>query len=337
MKKIPAYLVTGFLGAGKTSLINQLLADHPASEQWAVIVNEFGQVGVDGALLQKSQGIHVRQVAGGCICCTTAPLMRTALIRLLREQRPDRLIIEPSGLGHPAGILALLQEPGFASHLDIQPVICVVPCVALTDSRYQQSPEFKAQIATSSILILTQGAGLPPDTRIQYQHMLEQQYPGKTILLAPALDDLPAIAKHLAQLAPHTAFGEDSLDDLPPTRASNTQPIATGRWYTHQEHTRLSFGIRWPQQPPRYNATLEERLVALLAASDVMLLRGKALLQDQQHQWHAWQWTSGHSHWQNIPPATHQFFEIIVENSGSADVQQHLQQQIAGLWKQGTA
>jgi G3E family GTPase len=128
-------LITGFLGAGKTTLIRHLLAQRPAGERWAVIVNEFGVVGIDGTTLAAGGAaadpstpqvhVEIREVAGGCICCAANVPLRVAITDVLRRVRPDRLLVEPSGLGHPAAILATLAESGLAKALTIGAVICV--------------------------------------------------------------------------------------------------------------------------------------------------------------------------------------------------------------------
>ncbi len=108
MSPIPCTIVTGPLSVGKTSFISRLLALKAPDERWAVLVNEFGALGIDGALVSGGAagqpGVVVRELAGGCLCCQAAGVLVPAIAQLLRQARnPARLLIEPSGLGHPAG------------------------------------------------------------------------------------------------------------------------------------------------------------------------------------------------------------------------------------------
>ncbi|MDH0098315.1 CobW-like GTP-binding protein, partial [Pseudomonas sp. GD04158] len=92
LSQIPTHLIAGPLGAGKTSLIRHLLAQKPAAERWAVLINEFGQIGLDAALLERGEdGIALAEVAGGCVCCVNGAPFQVGLGRLLRQARPDRL------------------------------------------------------------------------------------------------------------------------------------------------------------------------------------------------------------------------------------------------------
>ena len=104
---IPANLVTGFLGVGKTTAIRNLLEQRPEIERWAVLVNEFGEIGVDGGLLADT-GVALEEIPGGCLCCVSAQMFTVGLNRLIRQQDPDRILIEPTGLGHPAQIIRTL-------------------------------------------------------------------------------------------------------------------------------------------------------------------------------------------------------------------------------------
>jgi len=133
---LPTTIVTGALGVGKTTAIAALLARRPAGEKWAVLVNEFGALGVDGALLEAigsekgdpsvPDGITIKQLAGGCMCCAAAGMLTPALAMLIRQAKPDRLVIEPSGLGHPAGLIDILQGEHLKTAIQLQAVICLV-------------------------------------------------------------------------------------------------------------------------------------------------------------------------------------------------------------------
>ena len=111
IQAVPTHIITGFLGVGKTSAILQLLNDKPTNEKWAILVNEFGEIGVDGSLFKGNQfkgkqfkgqhtetaGVFIREVPGGCMCCAAQLPMRVALNQLLLQAKPDRVLIEPTG------------------------------------------------------------------------------------------------------------------------------------------------------------------------------------------------------------------------------------------------
>ncbi|MFV3290664.1 CobW family GTP-binding protein [Pseudomonas sp. NY11955] len=140
LQNIPTHVIAGPLGAGKTTLIRHLLAQRPANERWAVLVNEFGLVGLDAALLSRDEdGIAIGEVAGGCLCCVNGMPFQVGLGRLLRKSRPDRLFIEPSGLGHPLQLLAQLQQAPWVGVLTIQPLLMVVDALAMV--RNEPLPE----------------------------------------------------------------------------------------------------------------------------------------------------------------------------------------------------
>ena len=149
---IKVNLITGFLGVGKTTAIRHLLARHPSNERWAVIVNEFGEVGVDGALLADND-ITVQEVAGGCLCCVSAPAFTTGLNRVIRRQRPDRILIEPSGLGHPAQVLNTLSGPLYRDVLTVHATICLMDARHLNSPRHREHPNFQDQIHLADLLI----------------------------------------------------------------------------------------------------------------------------------------------------------------------------------------
>ena len=150
--KTPVNLITGFLGVGKTTAILDLLARRPAHARWAVLVNEFGQVGIDGATLTQD-GVAVREVPGGCICCSAQLPLRVTLTRLLREVRPERLLIEPSGIGHPAGVIDVLRSEGLANAVELRNVICLVDPRQLADEKYRSLETYQDQLSLADVLV----------------------------------------------------------------------------------------------------------------------------------------------------------------------------------------
>ena len=90
---VKTHIISGFLGAGKTTLLQHLLSQKPENERWAVLMNEFGQIGVDQQLLPQTDGYEVKELLGGCLCCASQLPMQIALSRLLSDSKPDRLFI----------------------------------------------------------------------------------------------------------------------------------------------------------------------------------------------------------------------------------------------------
>ncbi|MBU2872175.1 GTP-binding protein [Colwellia sp. E2M01] len=154
---IPTHIITGFLGVGKTSTILNLLANKPSNEHWAVLVNEFGEIGVDGSLLSgqysEEQGVFISEVPGGCMCCTAGVPMQITLNQLLKRAKPDRLFIEPTGLGHPKEVLQALSTPHYKDVLHLQKTLTLVDARQLTDERYTSHDIFNQQIAIADVIV----------------------------------------------------------------------------------------------------------------------------------------------------------------------------------------
>ncbi|NOR81662.1 MAG: GTP-binding protein [Methyloprofundus sp.] len=145
-------MVMGFLGVGKTTAILDLLQQKPENENWAVLVNEFGKVGIDGAIYAAA-GIMVKEIAGGCLCCAVGLPFQVSINRLLKEIRPDRLLIEPTGLGHPKKVLDMLVSGTNQQVLDVRASICLVDPEKLKDSHYTTHETFIDQIALADVLV----------------------------------------------------------------------------------------------------------------------------------------------------------------------------------------
>jgi cobalamin biosynthesis protein CobW len=146
LDKVPCTILTGFLGAGKTTLLRHVLAN-ANGRRLAIIVNEFGDVGIDGEIL-KGCGIetcseeNVVELANGCICCTVADDFVPALEGLLsRSPRPDHILIETSGLALPKPLVKAFNWPAVRSRVTVDGVIAVVDAAAVADGRFADDPE----------------------------------------------------------------------------------------------------------------------------------------------------------------------------------------------------
>lgn len=140
MNRTPCTIITGFLGSGKTTLLRHLLQNN-SNKRLAVIVNEFGDIGIDGEIL-KSCGLencpedNIVELANGCICCTVADDFAPALNKLLsQKQKIDHILIETSGLALPKPLVQAFQWPDIRSKVTVDSVISVVDAAALSDGR----------------------------------------------------------------------------------------------------------------------------------------------------------------------------------------------------------
>ncbi|GIU18845.1 GTP-binding protein [Shewanella sp. MBTL60-007] len=151
---IPTNVITGFLGVGKTSLIKALLQHKPEAEVWAVLVNEFGEIGIDAGLLNSNkQQVQIKEVAGGCMCCAAGLPMQVAINQLIAKAKPDRLLIEPTGLGHPEEVLKVLTQPHYRQVLAMKACVTLVDARKLDDSRYTEHEIFNQQLRVADLVL----------------------------------------------------------------------------------------------------------------------------------------------------------------------------------------
>ncbi len=146
LAKVPCTIITGFLGAGKTTLVRHVL-ENAGGRRLAVIVNEFGDVGIDGDIL-KSCGIEsctedsIVELSNGCICCTVADDFVPALKSLLdRANPPEHIVIETSGLALPKPLVKAFNWPEIASRVTVDGVVAVVDGAAVAAGRFADDPE----------------------------------------------------------------------------------------------------------------------------------------------------------------------------------------------------
>jgi G3E family GTPase len=289
-------LVTGFLGAGKTTLLSGWLAARPPNERWAVLVNETGTLGVDRALLRgdgPDARVAVAEVAGGCACCAARVAFGATLVRLLRRGPWDRLIIETTGLGHPAELvdqlraLSALAGAGIGVQLKLRPPVAVVDAsrAALYSDPSRPGHEIAAdQAALARLLVLNRTAGLDEGAVAALAGRLGGLPPWPRPVLATATGRVPLAAVLAA------------LDDVGPAGG----PVARSAGPAVRAPVR-SVAHRWSPDTVFDRRALQVALAALVGEDGPLqgigLLRGKGVFRTERA-WYGWQWVDGRSDWQ---------------------------------------
>lgn len=184
-------IISGFLGAGKTTLIKKLLTGSVAKEKIILLENEYGEVGVDGSFM-KDSGIIVDELNSGCICCTLVGDFQKAVDDLIAKYHPDRLLIEPSGVGKLSEILAAVERAK-ERHSDLVVTGCATVVDAGKCRMYMKNfgEFFLDQIKTSATVIFSRTQLLSAERIEKSRALVEEQHPGVRIVTTP-WDDLSA-------------------------------------------------------------------------------------------------------------------------------------------------
>jgi len=258
LQNIPTHVIAGPLGAGKTSLIRLLLAQRPADERWAVLINEFGQIGLDAAMLTNdADGIALGEVAGGCLCCVNGAPFQIGLGRLLRKARPDRLFIEPSGLGHPAQLLKQLNEAPWLGVLAVQPCVLVLDAQALHAGRALPDAQQQA-LASAGLLLLNKAEDLDEAVR---EKIASQLPPVRLIWTQQAqlsLSELPGLKAKANEGAGNLPL-PTGLAQLPAVWGDPAEPICLSQ----TQEGGWSIGWRWHPRQVFDQARIADWLAAL--------------------------------------------------------------------------
>lgn len=192
----PVHVLTGPLGVGKTTAIAHLLATKAEDERWAVILNEFTETGIDAlTLAAAARGAYdVRLVPGGCLCCASELDFTRTLVQLVREQRPVRLLVEPSGIGHPAAIAEELLQHEARGHLQLAGIVCLLDGLRAaqlwaewqaTQTAEQDGlplPERSVerdQFEVSDVVVLSKADLATPEQRAAFAALAAAAYPAK--------------------------------------------------------------------------------------------------------------------------------------------------------------
>ena len=181
MTKVDVF--SGFLGAGKTTLIKKLIADAYAGEKLVLIENEFGEIGVDGGFMQDA-GIEVTEMNSGCICCSLTGDFRAALHEVCERYAPDRILIEPSGVGKLSDIVTAVEQAS-DGELTINALCTVVDAGKCKMYMRNFGEFFNNQVESAGCIILSRTAGIKEEKLAECVALLREKNPGAVIITTP--------------------------------------------------------------------------------------------------------------------------------------------------------
>ena len=182
-------IISGFLGAGKTTLIKKLLIDALKGQQVVLIENEFGEIGIDGGFL-KDAGIEIKEMNSGCICCSLVGDFGTALQEVVETYHPDRIIIEPSGVGKLSDVIHAVERVQAEADLQLNSATTVVDVTKCKMYLKNFGEFFKNQVEAASTIILSR-TDLPRATPEKVEEALKQireLNPDVTVITTPVED-----------------------------------------------------------------------------------------------------------------------------------------------------
>jgi cobalamin biosynthesis protein CobW len=281
-QKIPATVITGFLGAGKTSLIRHLLGA-ANGRRIALVINEFGEIGVDGDILQ-SCGIEgcdddsVVELTNGCLCCTVADdFVPTMQMLLDRDEPPEHIIIETSGLALPKPLITAFNWPDIRTRMTVDGVVTVVDAGAVEAGLFAHNPEqvqaqreadealdhespleelFEEQLGSADLVVLNKTDLLTDPDRV-VSRIREELRPGIKVVNAS-----------YGQISPEVLLGLDAAaeDDLD----SRHSHIDDGEEHDHDDF--MSFSVTLPSVVTP--DALVERLGNVIQAHNILRVKG---------------------------------------------------------------
>ncbi len=203
-------IFSGFLGAGKTTLIKKLIKEAYQGEQLVLIENEFGEIGIDGGFLKES-GIRINEMNSGCICCSLVGDFGAALKQVIHEYHPDRILIEPSGVGKLSDVIRAVQNA--AEHEAVLgSAVCVADATKVKLYMKNFGEFYNNQIETAACIILSRTGGMSEEKLAKAVELIRSKNDKATLVTTPwdeltgaqllaAMENTETLAEELKKLA----------------------------------------------------------------------------------------------------------------------------------------
>ena len=200
-------IISGFLGAGKTTFIKKLLEEAIAGEQVVLIENEFGEIGIDGGFL-KDSGIEIREMNSGCICCSLVGDFGTSLAEVLTQYKPERIIIEPSGVGKLSDVMKAVIDVSADMDVELNSAVTIVDAAKCKMYMKNFGEFFNNQIENAGTIVLSR-TDITDASKIQKDVDMIREKNANAVIITTPLDQLGG-----SQLLEIIQKKDTMLDDL---------------------------------------------------------------------------------------------------------------------------
>ncbi|RGC11537.1 Uncharacterized GTP-binding protein YjiA [uncultured Clostridium sp.] len=200
-------IISGFLGAGKTTFIKKLLEEAIAGEKVVLIENEFGEIGIDGGFL-KDSGIEIREMNSGCICCSLVGDFGTSLAEVLTKYKPERIIIEPSGVGKLSDVMKAVVDVSADMDVELNSAVTIVDAAKCKMYMKNFGEFFNNQIENAGTIVLSR-TDITDAAKVQKDVDMLREKNGAAVIITTPLSDLSG-----DQLLEIIGKHDTMLDDL---------------------------------------------------------------------------------------------------------------------------
>ena len=314
MTKIDIF--SGFLGAGKTTLIKKLIAEAYTGEQIVLIENEFGEIGIDGGFLQEA-GVNITEMNSGCICCSLVGDFGKALRQVLETYHPDRILIEPSGVGKLSDVIRAVQDLGI-QEVVLNGFTTVVDAAKAKMYMKNFGEFFNNQVEHASAIILSRTAGMEQKKLDACVALLREKNPAATIVTTPwdelngkqllaAMERRDTLAAALEELAEeqeheHHHHHEDDCDCGCHEHEHHHHEDGCG-CHDHEHHHADEVFTSWGRETahPYEKSELSAALQALDTGDYGKVLRAKGIVAGTDGRWLHFDYVPGEVEVRNGP------------------------------------
>ena len=298
-------IISGFLGAGKTTLIKKLLEEKLHSENLVIIENEFGEIGIDGSLLKKSN-VEVKEINSGCICCTLVGEFGKAIEEIIVKYKPDRIVIEPSGVGKLSDVIKACDTPKLKNLITINMLITVVDVIKYKVYITNFSEFFENQIKYAKTIVLSR-TEKSDRNNLEFVANSIRKLNNKCNMITTELESLNAdTIIDVAEQSDSISLEKQikSAKNLSITGSTYAKGIQGGDNHVHNHNADEVFEVWSSETPNVYNKEELKKILNNMVDDKAFgfILRGKGILQSDNDKWLQFDYVPGEFEVKNISP-----------------------------------